>query len=274
MSNPSPSTTSSSSSPAEATCDRTVDFVVAAEELALQSVQLIRRGVDCVRQSSACGRTTATSRPLPPHVEDHENAKAQLWIALEQDQLPLEIAILYDQVWELSQQWWSSINQEETETPPARPFARTSSPIDWLLFSNHNDTGNSAAEDVIADERSQIVYRVALPLLAALGLCYEILDTVTTSSTATSSRNNNPQTTSSSSHQPFRKSHTSTKPPPPPIGMLSLQNYTDVACWLEWTIVVGVLSCGLPHHVLVPLRDRVRYQLPKALVGRLPQHVY
>jgi len=58
--------------------------------------------------------------------------------------------------------------------------------------------------------------------------------------------------------------------PPPPRGMLSIQNYTDIAAILEFTICTSLIPC-LDDNILTPIRERAQYLLPKAIAGRLPR---
>ena len=58
--------------------------------------------------------------------------------------------------------------------------------------------------------------------------------------------------------------------PPPPIGMLSIQQYTDIACVLEFVVCTCIVSKIQPH-ILLNLHDRIKYQLPKSLAGRIPK---
>ena len=104
------------------------------------------------------------------------------------------------------------------------------------------------------DERYRLVHDILLPLIQSLFECYTTLD-----------RFPQPQ-------QPIQTKPRSrrAKKPLPPVGMLSLQNYTDVACLLEFTICTSILP-HLEPFVLIALEDRLRYHLPKSLAGRIPR---
>ena len=104
------------------------------------------------------------------------------------------------------------------------------------------------------DERRQIVYNILLPMLQSLEHCYEILDQLPTN------------TDGQNIEKP--KSARDKKKPKAPIGMLSIQNYTDIACLLEFTVLTSILPL-IEKHILISFEDRIRYQLPKSLAGRI-----
>ena len=130
---------------------------------------------------------------------------------------------------------------------------RLSHAVANTIHADHHDGFElSAAEHAVLlddedDERSQLVTRITLPLLAALGRCYSVLDRL-----------------------PSPPLVGSGKPPPPPRGMLSLRNYTDIACWVELTVCWSILPLLEPN-VLRSMPERMRYQLPKSLAGRIPR---
>ncbi len=87
-----------------------------------------------------------------------------------------------------------------------------------------------------ADERKQILYHVIFPLLCHLEKCYCILDNMV----------DVPQAHSEESHATIQSQTSATKnkrkvTAPPPIGMLSLNDYTNVACFLEFTISMSLI---------------------------------
>jgi Required for nuclear transport of RNA pol II C-terminus 1 len=100
-------------------------------------------------------------------------------------------------------------------------------------------------------ERSNLIHYILLPLVMSLGYCYEFLDRMVVTPARSEPRRDRPK-------------------PPPPVGMLSLKNYTDIACVVEFIICTSVLPF-LPQNVLAPLSERVRYHLPKSLAGRIPR---
>jgi hypothetical protein len=105
------------------------------------------------------------------------------------------------------------------------------------------------------DDRISLAYDILLPLLETLKICYEILDRVETPPLPTNS--------------PQKENHRRANPKPlPPIGMLSISNYTDVACFVQFCVV-------LSFHVLIPRNALGRgvtkvVALPKSLAGRMP----
>lgn len=105
-------------------------------------------------------------------------------------------------------------------------------------------------EDIEKDQRSNLIRKVLLPLLESLSTCYRLLDSI-------------PQPP-----PPQRPHNKKKKKPPPPRGMLSIQNYTDVAVLLEFTVCTSLLPC-LDANVLTSIQDRAQYSLPKSLAGRL-----
>ncbi|KAG7370077.1 nuclear transport of RNA pol II C-terminus 1 domain containing protein [Nitzschia inconspicua] len=109
------------------------------------------------------------------------------------------------------------------------------------------------------DEREQLIYNILLPLMHSLTRCYEVLDGL-------------PQTLfhPENAPPPSNDGKKKSNKPPPPRGMLSLQNYIDVACLLEFAVCIGILP-ALEEHIVSSLDERVRYQLPKSLAGRIPR---
>ncbi|GKZ00590.1 hypothetical protein MPSEU_001011200 [Mayamaea pseudoterrestris] len=106
-----------------------------------------------------------------------------------------------------------------------------------------------------ASERSLFVRQVLLPLLQALWRCYQALD-------------------NESSSQELLQQSTDTqekvkKPVVPPPGLLlSLRNYTDIACLLELTVATAILPL-VDDHILHAPKTYAR-TLPNALKGRIP----
>jgi Required for nuclear transport of RNA pol II C-terminus 1 len=138
------------------------------------------------------------------------------------------------------------------------------------------------------DERLRLVHEILLPLLATLGMCYQLLDqipsvTQPTLPQDTHQHNTTPSTTGSRTTElaanvvssicsSLRKPSGATRtklPPAPPIAMLSIQNYTNVACVVELVVGWGMLPL-MPPKVLSDMHVRTRYQWPRAVRGRLP----
>jgi hypothetical protein len=106
--------------------------------------------------------------------------------------------------------------------------------------------------DFTSDERYNLVKEIIIPIVEALTWCYRIIDQL-------------PQPNPPQQHSPRSRN----KKPAPPRGMLSIQNYTDVACVLEFLICASVMP-HLDPFVVTPLQDRIRL-LPKSIAGRLPR---
>ena len=145
-----------------------------------------------------------------------------------------------------------------------------------LSCSNHVDPP--------VDERERLLQTILLPLIRSLTGCYQILDAIP----QTPPPSPPPQSSSSSSTPPRPVRTTATtnnnKPSPPP-GMLSIQQYTDIACLVEFVAWIGILS-QLEDYILTPpppsigrnnpdpLIQPYHYSggtLPKSLAGRLPK---
>ena len=97
------------------------------------------------------------------------------------------------------------------------------------------------------ESRLGIVHHVLWPLATSLGQCYTLLDKVPPAPRLTKCR----------------------KPPPPP-GLLSIQNYTDIAVLMEFLVCTSILPL-LQRDILLSAQDRARHCLPKSLAGRIPR---
>ena len=106
--------------------------------------------------------------------------------------------------------------------------------------------------DFTSHERYKLVKEILIPMVEALTWCYRIIDQL-------------PQPDPPQPQSPRNRN----KKPAPPRGMLSIQNYTDVACVLEFLICTSVMP-HLNPFVVTPLQDRIRL-LPKSIAGRLPR---
>jgi hypothetical protein len=116
------------------------------------------------------------------------------------------------------------------------------------------DGGAEICFSNLDDERYRLVHDILLPLIQSLSRCYELLDQL-------------PQPPPPPPKEERRRKD---KKPTPPRGLLSIQNYTDIACLLEFTICTSILP-HLDPFVLSSIEDRVRYNLPKSLAGRIPK---
>jgi hypothetical protein len=108
------------------------------------------------------------------------------------------------------------------------------------------------AQDSTGDgDRNRLVHEILYPLLTCLAQFYEVIDALP-----------QPQR---NAEQEGRKNK-----PPPPRGMLSIQNYTDVAVLIEFLVCTSILP-NLESNILTPVEERARYLLPKSLAGRIPR---
>jgi hypothetical protein len=105
--------------------------------------------------------------------------------------------------------------------------------------------------------RRQLVSELLWPVLHLLTKTYALMDILPMEAAAT------PVPAESRSFGKSPKNR-----PKPPAGLLSLQQYTDVAVLLEFTVCTSVLPL-LDDHVLPEIEDRVKYGTPKSLQGRI-----
>jgi hypothetical protein len=107
------------------------------------------------------------------------------------------------------------------------------------------------------DQRAALLQEICLPTLRSLAACYRILDAI-------------PQMPPDDSSSPVSAKNRKENKPPPPRGMLSIQQYTDVACLCEFIVCTAILPV-LDPRILASIDDRMRHHLPKSLAGRLPR---
>ena len=133
------------------------------------------------------------------------------------------------------------------------------------LRSQSNEAQISDTDSAIIDERHQVLHDVIFPLMIHLQNCYAVLD-------------NAPQPTAPYVSDTRRKNK-----PIPSKGMLSLKDYTNVACLLEFAVCTSLLP-QMGHYsfldenreidrssAMMLAQKRCR-SLPKSLAGRiLPQ---
>ena len=117
-------------------------------------------------------------------------------------------------------------------------------------WEQRNGVPEEAKDHEKISESRRLLRNILVPMFDSLILCYEVLDQLTTETVPQHSRNKKNQR------------------PKPPVGMLSIQNYTDIACLLEFT-VCNYLCTG--SSTTTVLNDRVQYALPKSLAGRIPR---
>ena len=103
------------------------------------------------------------------------------------------------------------------------------------------------------DARYRVVHEIVHPLLINLARCYQVIDTL-------------PQLTNL--QQTRQRNNSQMNKPPPPRGMLSIQNYTDVAVFIEFLVCTSILPYLEPD-ILMSALDRSRHSLPKSLAGRI-----
>ena len=132
-----------------------------------------------------------------------------------------------------------------------------SNDIDALFESSSASLWNTIPKICQNASSSSCIWKLTVdemivPLLKNLGRCYEFFDSL-----PTPKRQDN--------HKP--KHH-----PRPPPGMLSIQNYTDIAILLECTVCISILPL-LDRHVRPPLTYRLQC-LPRSLRGRAPINAF
>ena len=123
-------------------------------------------------------------------------------------------------------------------------------------------TADNTSHPLDADRR-RFIYKICLPLLDTLSSLFKSLDEAAPSPTS------KPTQESESNHSKGDGNNRSRmrKKPDAPRGLLSLSNYTDIACLLELTVCTSVIPL-LERHVHTPIKDRIG-NLPKSLAGRL-----
>jgi hypothetical protein len=150
--------------------------------------------------------------------------------------------------------WWRQWQPptNATTTPITRPHSSSQQEDNKEIGQEHG--GN----DSLPALRQRLVRRILWPLLELLGLVYTYLDALPSTAAATT-------TTPPLPLRPhgLRSSGTSKAPPPPPPGLLSLQDYTNIAALLEFTVGVSLVP-RFQSYVLAWPRP-----LPQALRGRL-----
>ena len=138
---------------------------------------------------------------------------------------------------------------QELQQLPGNPY-----PLKHPTLKNFPDTslGSLLKLQYDTDERKQILYHAIYPLLCHLEQCYCILDSL----------DSLPQTHTEGSHSNIQSQTLAAKSrrkttAPPPIGMLSLNDYTNVACLLEFTVSISLIPLlEYPGIYLPPLATR------------------
>ncbi len=112
-------------------------------------------------------------------------------------------------------------------------------------------------------DRYQLVHTIFLPLLTALTEAYAIIDNNTMDTSTDSSNTIN---TANGISNIIKSKHRNK--PKAPKHLLSLSNYTDIASLIELTICTSIIP-KLESNVLLDIKDRSTFCLPKSLQGRL-----
>ena len=132
---------------------------------------------------------------------------------------------------------------------------------------NDNSNGSSSFEV----QRRKVLEEVSLPLAELIACCYGILDDLP---------EDKPIATKSSCESPRSRGRKDKNRPAPPRGMLSIQDYTDVACLLEFIVCTGIIppsndepeeASSTSNNSSSRIEDRLRTKLPKSLAGRIPK---
>lgn len=115
-------------------------------------------------------------------------------------------------------------------------------------------------------DRRRVLYQIFLPLLDTLSHLFKILDEAAIAPPS-STTNLREESKSNNSKKDTMNGRRGRKKPDAPRGLLSLSNYTDIACLLELTVCTSIIPL-LERHVQSPIKDRTKH-LPKSLAGRL-----
>ena len=113
----------------------------------------------------------------------------------------------------------------------------------------------------ILNEPLRVAVEILIPLIKSLTALYTIIDKLP--------QPESPPAPSKDRNNATRTKNRAKNKPIPPKGMLSIQDYTDIACLLEFTICTAIIP-QLDENILLPIQDRIRL-LPKTITGRLPR---
>ena len=136
-----------------------------------------------------------------------------------------------------------------TVTTTTTPMSEAEAP-ESIINNDNNDNSHDN------DDRYLLVNEILHPLLTCLSQCYQMIDAL-------------PEPQQRNTKEVGRKGGNQKKPPPPR-GMLSIQNYTDVAVLIEFLVCTSILP-HLDNNILTPVKERAKYLLPKSLAGRIPR---
>ncbi|VEU36861.1 unnamed protein product [Pseudo-nitzschia multistriata] len=178
--------------------------------------------------------------------------------------------------------------REQIEMSPSlKPVDQKKECIDCDSKHEENEDIREGQSDSFRRERHSIMLEVALPLAEVLARCYNVLDALPDEKPQVHS--NDPKKPSSI---PKARHRNNRNRPKPPRGMLSIQDYTDVACLLEFMVCTGILpsfdelkwesgsmgtECTNKNQATTPtsssiIEERIRTKLPKSLAGRIPKN--
>ena len=128
--------------------------------------------------------------------------------------------------------------------------------------SVENETSSSVSDR----DRQGVVNAICIPLLTLLAQCYAVLDMVPQTSSAGTGDG---MDKNDSLRQRDGRRNNIKQRPKPPRGLLSIADYTDCACMLEFLVYTSILPNLEESGTILPSpQDRVK-SLPKSLSGRL-----
>ena len=234
-----------------------------AERHANHLVQLIRELVDTLRNFNDLSSVRQQRRP-----QEQQQRQKQQSDVVSDDELAYEIQTLtkvFHKLADKIKQLSTEINQSIVD------------PTDTWNESYYLLVGRSFASG--GNVWDFIVFNLLHPLLNCLGRCYQVLDdyqqtndikehATTAPNEASDEKTSNhecPNSINQHRQGPGRRRPVGPRPPP---GMLSIQNYTDVAVLLEFMVCISLL----PHwdaNVRPSLTNRLQ-SLPRSLRGRAP----
>ena len=125
---------------------------------------------------------------------------------------------------------------------------------------------NETSSSVSDRDRQGVVNAICIPLLTLLAQCYAVLDMVPQTSSAGTGDG---MDKNDSLRQRDGRRNNIKQRPKPPRGLLSIADYTDCACMLEFLVCTSILPNLEESGTILPSpQDRVK-SLPKSLSGRL-----
>eukprot|EP00985_Skeletonema_marinoi_P016896 scaffold9175_cov115-Skeletonema_marinoi.AAC.1 len=122
------------------------------------------------------------------------------------------------------------VQQVQTLQTPGQPLQQQSKSGKEI---NPSGLESMLLDHYKVDDRKQILHQIIYPILKRLQQCYAALDTIESNLPP---RNDKIETNNNKSPKSKRKNAA-----PPPLGMLSLNDYVNVACLLEFTISISLV---------------------------------